>query len=93
MDFAVQKILYHFVNSILHNRMITDKLFLSFCRKDLIHYMVPPIGQVTAMLTQKSWSYSENFNPLSCITPKWPYFIAFLLTPDNFICEWESADH
>ena len=26
--------------------------------------MVPPIAQVTAMLTQKSWSYSQNFNPL-----------------------------
>jgi hypothetical protein len=36
--FCCSKIIYHFVNSILHNRMITDKLFISFCGKDLIHY-------------------------------------------------------
>ena len=34
MDFAVQIV----VNPILHNSMITDKLFISFRRKNLIHY-------------------------------------------------------
>ena len=75
--FCCSKILSHVVNSILHNWMITNKLFISFRGK---------IWVTMVNLSPRNHGPTvkiSNFKPWSCIAP----FIVFLSNARQF-CLW-----